>query len=245
MHGSRVSPRCPVCVYGRETTWHALWGCKKLKPVRESMLVAQQIGSDIDMCDVVLWSEAFVTDYKKANEVARQSGSQIPKNVVWQPPCIGRYKLNTDAAIDYDGKIMGFGAVIRDSVWMVIATSSQRIEATYPPHVAEAIAMYRGLLLATDIGVFSVEAEFDAATVVKWVVDGDLKNSDVGLILADIRSLMYNFNFCSIGFVPRKANYVAHHLANMVFCLSEDCLWTEDYPSCVRGYLLKDHPGYL
>ncbi|KAK2662640.1 hypothetical protein Ddye_001214 [Dipteronia dyeriana] len=178
---------------------------------------------NIDMCDVVVWSEAFVSDYRKANEVARQTGSQIPKNVVWQPPCIGIYKLNTYATIDTDGKIVGFGAVIRDSKGMVIATSSQRIEATYPPHVVVAIIMYRGLLLATDIGVFSVEAESDAATIVKWVVDGDHQNSDVGLILADIRSLMHNFNFCLIGFVPRKANYVAHYLTKMAFCLSDDC----------------------
>ncbi|KAK2653785.1 hypothetical protein Ddye_013641 [Dipteronia dyeriana] len=117
--GLRVSSRCPVCDYGRETTWHALWGCKKHKPVRESMLVAQHIGSDIDLCDVVVWSEAFVSDYSKANEVGRQTDSQIPKkNVVWQPPCIGRYQLNTNAAIDTDGKIVGFGAVIRDSEGM-------------------------------------------------------------------------------------------------------------------------------
>ncbi|KAK2662429.1 hypothetical protein Ddye_001003 [Dipteronia dyeriana] len=43
--GLRVSSRCSVCDYGCETTWHALWGCKKLKLVRESILVAQNIGS--------------------------------------------------------------------------------------------------------------------------------------------------------------------------------------------------------
>ncbi|KAK2662428.1 hypothetical protein Ddye_001002 [Dipteronia dyeriana] len=108
---------------------------------------------NIDLCDMVVWSKTFVSDYRKANEVIRQTGSQIPKYVVWQPPCIGIYKLNTDAAIDTDGKIVGvFGVVIRDSEGMVITTSFQRIEATYPPHVAEAIAMYQGLFWLLTLG---------------------------------------------------------------------------------------------
>ncbi|KAK2640801.1 hypothetical protein Ddye_022564 [Dipteronia dyeriana] len=143
--------------------------------------------------------------------------------MVWQPRCTSKYKLNTDAAIDADGKLMGFGTVICDSEGMIITTSSQRIVATYPPYVAEAIAMYRGLLLAADIGVFSVEVESDTTTVVKWVVDGDHKNSDIDLILSDIRNLIQNFNICSISFMSGKTNNVAHYQAKMAFCLFEDC----------------------
>ncbi|KAI9184876.1 hypothetical protein LWI28_002039 [Acer negundo] len=52
--------------------------------------------------------------------------------------------------------------------------------------------IFRGFLLASDIGVFSVEVKYDADVVVNWANDGGHFNSDVGLILTDIRSLMQN-----------------------------------------------------
>ena len=68
------------------------------------------------------------------------------------------------------------------------------MEATYSPHVTETVALYRGLLLASDI-VFNVEAESDAAAVVDWVAGANYLSSEVGLILADIRLVIQNHSF--------------------------------------------------
>ena len=92
------------------------------------------------------------------------------------------------------------------------------MEATYSPHVTETVALYRGLLLASDIGVFNMETESDAAVVVDWVAGADYLSSEVGLILADIRLVIQNQSFCSVRFVPRKVNSVAPKLA---LCLTE------------------------
>ncbi|KAK2648517.1 hypothetical protein Ddye_016006 [Dipteronia dyeriana] len=64
----------------------------------------------------------------------------------------GRYKVNTDAAIDKVSKIVG----IRDSV------GSQRI---------------------------MVEAESNAKIVADWINDNKILDSEVGLIIEDIKCL--------------------------------------------------------
>ncbi|KAK3230675.1 hypothetical protein Dsin_002556 [Dipteronia sinensis] len=138
--------------------------------------------SGLILREVVGWTESFVTDFREAN---MSSGVSIPNNeVVWQPPYVGSYKLNTYAAIDSDGKVVGFGTVIRDAESM-------------------------SLLLASDISMFNVEAGTDAVVVHKWVVVADHLSSEVGLILTDIRVVIQNLNNCSVRFVPRNANFVA------------------------------------
>ncbi|KAK2655383.1 hypothetical protein Ddye_008435 [Dipteronia dyeriana] len=68
---------------------------------------------------------------------------------------------------------------------------------------------------------------------------------DIDLCDVAVWSKAFVSNYRKANEVARKTNYVAHYLAKMAFCLSEDCFWIEDFPSCVRGYLQKDHPGCL
>ena len=66
----------------------------------------------------------------------------------WDPPCKGRYKLNCGAAIDKVWKVVGMCIMVRDYDGFVVAASSQRIQGIYSPQVAEAMAIFRGLVLA-------------------------------------------------------------------------------------------------
>ncbi|KAK2661889.1 hypothetical protein Ddye_000463 [Dipteronia dyeriana] len=83
-------------------------------------------------------------------------------------------KINIDAVIDKVSKIVGIGIIIRDYMGIVVASSIQRISATYDPHVAEAITLCMGLVFAMYIGS-------DAKVVVDWLNSGKALDSDVGL----------------------------------------------------------------
>ena len=79
---------------------------------------------------------------------------------------VGMYKLNTDAALDVRGNVVGVGLVIWDRVGRVMATSAQRVVASFTPPVAEASTVLRGLQLAVDASLLPIEIESDALEVV-------------------------------------------------------------------------------
>ncbi|KAK3219321.1 hypothetical protein Dsin_013291 [Dipteronia sinensis] len=99
-----------------------------------------------------------------------------------------------------------------------------------------------GLVLTCETGLYPVEVESDAKVVVGWINDSKHYSSDVGLVIDAIRKLLrYNVS-CSIKFVSRKANVVAHTLAKLTLSCEEDYVWLEDFPPCIWRHLLEDAP---
>ncbi|KAK3217704.1 hypothetical protein Dsin_011674 [Dipteronia sinensis] len=139
-------------------------------------------------------------------------------------------------------KIVGVGIVIRDLDGFVEAASSQRISATYSPHVAKAVAIYKGFLLASQTDFWRVEVESDAAVVVGWVNDGKVMESEVGLVVEDIKLLTNTMLFCTVNFVSRKFNRVAHCLTKLALSSNEDLYWLEEYPPFLTRFLVADCP---
>ncbi|KAK2642635.1 hypothetical protein Ddye_024398 [Dipteronia dyeriana] len=148
-------------------------------------------------------------------------------------------------ALDKASRVVGIGIVIRDSKGLVTASSCQRIIATYAPHMAETVALYRGLLLAYEVGCFEVDAESDAVLVINWVSDGKVVDSDKGLILKDILSLSRQMGFCSFKFTSRECNYVSHCLAKLALSFDFDRVWIEEFPPCVTRLPVVDCPSCL
>ncbi|KAK3205973.1 hypothetical protein Dsin_020019 [Dipteronia sinensis] len=60
------------------------------------------------------------------------------------------------------------------------------IQATYTVQIAEAIAIYRGIVLAMESGLFPKEIESDAATVVGWIGELRQVESEVGQVIKAI-----------------------------------------------------------
>ncbi|KAK2639011.1 hypothetical protein Ddye_026806 [Dipteronia dyeriana] len=83
----------------------------------------------------------------------------LPK---WIPPVAGKFKMNTDTAIDSIGGRAGIDIIFRDSEGNVLASCSQKIMVGYTPQVVEAVALLRGLMLAQDVGIWPWEVELDA-----------------------------------------------------------------------------------
>ncbi|KAK1587052.1 hypothetical protein Q3G72_009083 [Acer saccharum] len=88
--------------------------------------------------------------------------------------------------------------VIRDSEGFVMASSCQRVIATFDPQVAEAVAIQQGLLLSHDSGLGPVVMESDAQVVVGWIKDGSQFYSNVGMIIVDICELLRAMNCVSM-----------------------------------------------
>ena len=165
------------------------------------------------------------------------------RNPIWIPPDPGCYKINCDAAINVAERLVGFGIVIRNSEGLVMASSSQKLEATFSPQVGEVESIHRGL--ARDSGLVPCRIDSDAEVVVGWITSQVCLCSDVGSIISDICVLLKYMHCNSVNFDPRKANQIAHVLAKNGLSCVEDMFWLEDFPPCVSTFVVADRRGCL
>ena len=166
--------------------------------------------------------------------------TSVSRNQIWIRPDPGIYKINCDAGINVVGRLVGVGIVIHDSEGFVMASSSQKIEATFSPQVVEAVAIYRGLQLAIDIGLTPCKIKSDAEVIVGWINCKNYLCSEIGVVIDDIHLLLEQVRCVSVNFVPRKANQVAHVLAKNGFSFIEDTVWLEEFPPCVSSLVSVD-----
>ncbi|KAL5803270.1 hypothetical protein ACOSQ4_031575 [Xanthoceras sorbifolium] len=59
----------------------------------------------------------------------------------WRASSPGWVKLNSDVALDFRGRRLGFGAVIRSSDGLVLASYSSSACGLFSPDVGEALAI--------------------------------------------------------------------------------------------------------
>ncbi|KAI9162411.1 hypothetical protein LWI28_027009 [Acer negundo] len=81
--------------------------------------------------DVMEWATGFVEDFHVANLVADQVPrvARFDRSLKWIPLDIGCLKINTDATLRVENRLVGFRIVIRDSAGVVHATSIHKVEA--------------------------------------------------------------------------------------------------------------------
>ncbi|KAK3192992.1 hypothetical protein Dsin_024302 [Dipteronia sinensis] len=194
--------------------------------------------------DVVHWSEGFIAYFRSKEKRIRRG--DVRSNVVitcWKPPEFGDYKANCDAVVERRGNCVGIGTVIRDSTGAVLAYCSQIMEANFSIKVAKLVAIRKCLIFCVDCGLTPCVIESDEATVVKWINDEDIRNSDCGIILSDISTMISNLHGVTVRHVRKRFNKAAHAQAKNALGISEDAFWMEEYPDCISKEVEADMPG--
>ncbi|KAI9195145.1 hypothetical protein LWI28_012170 [Acer negundo] len=105
--------------------------------------------------------------------------------VRWDRPSEGVYKVNTDAAIREDCYLVSLGLVIRDFEGCVVGSSTQCLAANFSPLVAEATALFCGIVFALEAGLTSFIAKSDSKIMVDLIHSGSSPMSEVGIIISD------------------------------------------------------------
>ena len=90
------------------------------------------------------------------------------------------------------------------------------------PAIAEAMAIYRGLILARDVGLLPCTVESDAQVVVNFVNDTCIPLSELGTFFSDILLFLECHPGCSIVFSSRLSNLAAHGLAKIGLSSGKD-----------------------
>ncbi|KAK2654361.1 hypothetical protein Ddye_014217 [Dipteronia dyeriana] len=167
----------------------------------------------------------------------------VPRDVKWQPPTEGHYKVNCDASLDVQNQVVGIGLIICDSFGLVMAAAAQRIRASYSPLIAEVVAVLHGVDFAVNTGLWPLLIETDALRVVNMVKTGSASAVGIGLVVGDVIAHLRNSSGVSVMFVSGKANYVAHTISKLALGLTEDRFWIEEHRLCVERYILDEYPG--
>ncbi|KAK3224784.1 hypothetical protein Dsin_004646 [Dipteronia sinensis] len=187
-------------------TWWRIW-------YRRNQVVNYQVGlGDIEVC---MWSEFFIHDFRQSlvKENPRRMGSWVTPR--WQAPEVGIFKINTDKAVVTKDGVSGLGVVIRDDKGFVRASACYGFKVNYHPQIAEALAIYKGILLTVNTGLLPAMLESDALTVVNVIRSQVLPSADEVVVISDILCAINGTNILSMNFVLRVANMVAHGLAKL------------------------------
>ena len=73
----------------------------------------------------------------------------------WALPPIWQLKLNVDAVCVQANNLIGVGAVLRDHDGSVVASFTKKISASFSPHMAEAMAVQKSLILSMAHGLLA------------------------------------------------------------------------------------------
>jgi hypothetical protein len=191
-------------------------------------IIAAKIKAYIDMICTHL--------YKPKTASRRESSTSTPK---WIPPPAGFLLVNVDAAIFASTRQMGVGVVTRDHNGAFVAACGERYAEVVEPELAEALALRRAVLFASEEGFTKVIFASDCLSVIQRVQSPLFDRSMCGPVTEDIKRMARSFEDCSFHHISRVCNSVAHNLARASE-FSVDVVWRGVPPDCIRQDICND-----
>ena len=131
----------------------------------------------------------------------------LPKHA-WQPPGMGRIKVNVDAAVNEAKDYIGVGIVARDDKGNVLGAAARRVVGNFSPHVGGCLAVREGAWLSRLLGALLIET--DAVNVVRSVYNPNVYSLEANVI-EDICHSMNQASSSSVCYSSRKGNFSAFY----------------------------------
>ena len=152
-------------------------------------------------------------------------------------------KINFDGAISTEEKCSGIGAIIRDSEGLVIASLVTHVPQQLQPIKIEALAAYKALEFARELGISEAVLEGDSSLVMTALASKNPGLAPFGLLLQDSLMVSIGFSKLSYSHTKREGNTVAHNLAQLAINHQNYVIWMEDVPSDVLSFYHADLAG--
>ena len=130
---------------------------------------------------------------------------------------------------------IGFGIIVRDDGGRVLRCCAQVCEANYNLDCAKAMAVYKGIIVGTDMSLENYVVETDLETVIKQIGNCCNPNASYSGIVDSIQSVVSGARKVTFQSVSTKANRVASTLEIEALSITDMAVWKEDVPMCIRG----------
>ncbi|GAB4827301.1 hypothetical protein Ancab_034188 [Ancistrocladus abbreviatus] len=104
----------------------------------------------------------------------------------------------------------------------------------------EVLALRFALLAIKTLHLHSVLLEIHSLQLAReWSAD-PLPKNELGLLIEDAKSVAKASGSGVLIFCSREANKVAHTMAKLALCLSEDTIWVGDFPKEITTFVNQD-----
>jgi hypothetical protein len=179
---------------------------------------------------------------RAANQTQRSNKQQWNKK--WRKPRQGEIKGNCDANLTIEG-FWGLGAIFCDEKGQTLASATWLLPGFSDPLTAEACDLYNTTHLAAECCFTRVVFESDCAKVIMQVNDlHSSHRSYASNFVRGIKSMRDRFQTCSFTHIDRRANKVAHSLANLAH-EAQDSIWIEETHPSINPIVNCNHGSIL
>jgi len=159
---------------------------------------------------------------------------------LWQPPPLGRYKCNIDAAFSSHRNHTGIGICVRDSEGTFVLAKTFTFLCNVSIDVGEALGLHSALQWLSDMQLDNVNFETDSKLTANAFLSTRNDLSDFGCIITSCRSLFHNlFSNSRVEFFRRQANEVAHSLAREAMSLASPAIYYA-IPTCIETLIINE-----
>ena len=186
-------------------------------------------------------AEVVVGAFQRVREVgdnALKSRSEKCKKQ-WEPPPIGTYKINVDAAIHVGSQTAGLGAVVRGSDGKIVMATVKTVPFRGEAKYSEAEVEDWGVQVATEAKMQSVIVETDCLEATNLVNNKSGSRTEIFWVISEIQSMCRQFESVMIEHTPRTCNLEAHCLAKFAIDFKELAVWANEFPQAVLDVFTK------
>ncbi|KAG8491899.1 hypothetical protein CXB51_015173 [Gossypium anomalum] len=158
----------------------------------------------------------------------------------WKKPEIGCVKLNTDGSVDAGNS--GFGGLLRDYKGEPLCAFVCKAPQG-DTFLVELWPIWRGLVLASGLGIKVIWVESDSKSVVKTINREQPYGPKSSQCLRQIWKLLTKFENYRVTHSWRETNKAADHLSRMVLRENDAVLWPADFPDTLNSIIKDDAQG--
>ncbi|KAM5575279.1 hypothetical protein ABKV19_014297 [Rosa sericea] len=189
--------------------------------------------------------------YKSSLKLKRTNGRVLLDNLNqiarfrlcrWKKPEVGWTKLNTDGSV-VSGKA-GFGGLLRNYKGEPICAFVSKAQGDDIFSV-ELWAIWRGLILASSLGIKVIWVESDSMSVVKTINRDQPYSMKASSCLKQIWDFLKKFDKHCVSHSWRETNRAADHLSKMVLSVSDVVFWPGDFPNSLNKIIKEDAEGRI
>lgn len=166
------------------------------------------------------------------------SSSVQKRQVKWQLPEPGWYKVNVDAFVVASNSYFKVGMVFRDDKGAFMEGRTKCIQGEFQVMEAEVTGAYEALCWVEELGIRNVVVECDSLGVVNDIVKKLVFFSEIGNTLDCYRTILRQRTDLKVQHVGRQANSVAHNMAKLPCLLGIVNSMFSPPPLCVGVYCM-------
>ena len=136
----------------------------------------------------------------------------------------------------------GLGIVVRDKEG-AIASMAARIPQQLQPTEIEALAAYKAVGFARELGLSQVVLEGDSSIVMSASNSSNPGLAPFGLLVQDTLNVAIGFSKLSYSHTKKEGNSVAYNMAQLAANIPNCVIWMEDVPFDVMSFYHADLDG--